>query len=106
MGAGGRWVYDGCHDPVLAAQLPALIEGRAEAQAQSTSDTPDREVTPLCRQSRGTTLRLHRVLRPAPENSPSRATGHVAGCWNLPDGTLARGLFGTLHTGLCTWVTA
>jgi hypothetical protein len=52
---GRRWVYDGCHDPVAVAQLLALVEGRAEAQAQSVSDTPDREVTrsytsegPLC----------------------------------------------------------
>ncbi|MDX3310434.1 maltokinase N-terminal cap-like domain-containing protein [Streptomyces sp. NPDC054884] len=42
---GRRWVYDGCQDPVLVAQLLALIEGRVQAQAQSTSDTPDREVT-------------------------------------------------------------
>lgn len=58
---------------------------------------------------RGTTLRLHRVLRPAPENTPlllPRATGHVAGCWNLPDGTRARGLFVTLHTGPRTWAAA
>jgi maltokinase-like protein len=38
---GKRWVYDGLHDPVLAAQLLALIQGRTQAQAQSQSDTPD-----------------------------------------------------------------
>jgi hypothetical protein len=38
---GQRWIYDGLHDPVLAAQLLALIQGRAAAQAQSQSDTPD-----------------------------------------------------------------
>lgn len=42
---GQRWVYDGTHDPVLAAQLLALIEGTAEPQAQSVSDTPDRSVS-------------------------------------------------------------
>jgi hypothetical protein len=42
---GSRWVYDGCHDPVLVAQLLALIEGRVQAQAQSVTDTPDLEVT-------------------------------------------------------------
>lgn len=42
---GRRWVYDGAHDPVLVAQLLALFQGRAEAQAQSESDTPDRTVT-------------------------------------------------------------
>src|SRR5215472_9030913 len=42
---GKRWVYDGVHDPVLAGQLLALIQGAAEPQAQSTSDSPDRTVT-------------------------------------------------------------
>lgn len=42
---GRRWAYDGCHDPVLVAQLWALIEGRSQAQAQSITDTVDREVT-------------------------------------------------------------
>ena len=34
---GRRWVYDGTRDPVLAAQLVALIQGEAEPQAQSLS---------------------------------------------------------------------
>lgn len=38
---GRRWIYDGVHDPVLVAQLVALIQGDAEPQAQSVSDTPD-----------------------------------------------------------------
>ncbi|RSS82287.1 1,4-alpha-glucan branching protein [Streptomyces sp. WAC06614] len=38
---GTRWIYDGTHDPVLVAQLLALLQGRAEPQAQSESDTPD-----------------------------------------------------------------
>ena len=42
---GRRWVYDGVHDPVLVAQLLALVQGRTEAQAQSTTDTPDPSVT-------------------------------------------------------------
>ena len=41
---GHRWIYDGVHDPVLVAQLVALIQGDAEPQAQSVSDTPDRTV--------------------------------------------------------------
>ncbi|MEU3183301.1 1,4-alpha-glucan branching protein [Streptomyces sp. NPDC006923] len=40
-----RWIYDGVHDPVLAAQLFALVLGEAEPQAQSTSDTRDPSVT-------------------------------------------------------------
>jgi Maltokinase N-terminal cap domain len=42
---GRRWVYDGAHDPVLVAQLFALIVGGTEPQAQSVSDTPDPTVT-------------------------------------------------------------
>jgi hypothetical protein len=38
---GHRWIYDGVRDPVLVAQLVALIQGDAEPQAQSVSDTPD-----------------------------------------------------------------
>jgi hypothetical protein len=45
---GPRWVYDGLHDPVLAAQLLALLQGRVQAQAQSQSDTPDPTVTVDC----------------------------------------------------------
>ena len=126
---GPRWAYDGCHDPVLIAQLLALIDGRAEAQAQSISDTPDREVTrsrtgdgptptdfPAATHAAsdgqehtelpvtlGATLRVHRVLRPVPDDGPAQlpqgATGHVAGSWQMPDGTSARGLFAVLHAG-------
>ena len=42
---GRRWIYDGTHDPVLAAQLVSLIQGEAQAQAQNKSDTPDPTVT-------------------------------------------------------------
>ena len=38
---GQRWAYDGTRDPVLVAQLMALIQGVAEPQAQSESHTPD-----------------------------------------------------------------
>ncbi|GAA5051744.1 maltokinase N-terminal cap-like domain-containing protein [Streptomyces similanensis] len=119
---GRRWVYDGCQDPVLTAELAALIDGRAEAQAQSTSHTRDQEVTavratagPLPggfaaaadtgRDTRlsapdGTTLRLLRIVTPAPDGRPvppPSAIGHVAGGWDLPDGTRAHGLFATVH---------
>jgi hypothetical protein len=42
---GRRWIYDGTHDPVLIAQLVVLIQGEAEPQAQSVSNTPDPTVT-------------------------------------------------------------
>lgn len=125
---GQRWAYDGCHDPVMTAQLLALIEGRAEPQAQSVSDTPDREVTRFftgegpasthitataaapsddreCTEvplPDGRFLRLERVLRPAPDGAlrlPQGAAGHVYGPWQMPDGARAEGLFAVLHEG-------
>ncbi|MEV1004115.1 1,4-alpha-glucan branching protein [Nonomuraea sp. NPDC050202] len=119
---GRRWAYDGCHDPVLVAELVALIEGRVQAQDQNTSDIPDLDVTRSCAgpaptgfsaaidnregtelpAPEGAALRLHRVLRPAEDGAPAlppEATGHVAGSWSLPDGTRARGLFAVLGTG-------
>jgi Maltokinase N-terminal cap domain len=42
---GHRWIYDGTHDPVLVTELVALIQGEAEAQAQSVNNTPDPTVT-------------------------------------------------------------
>jgi hypothetical protein len=38
---GRRWIYDGTTDPVLVTELVALIQGQAEPQAQSASNTPD-----------------------------------------------------------------
>ncbi|MGW0866518.1 maltokinase N-terminal cap-like domain-containing protein [Streptomyces sp. NPDC002611] len=120
---GKRWAYDGCHDPVMVGQLAALIEGRVRAQEQNISDVPDREVTTsytgagplptdftagddhdgtLLTTPQGTTLQLRRVLQPAPDGplTPARgATGHVTGCWQLPDGTRARGVLAVLHAG-------
>ncbi|MFK0153606.1 1,4-alpha-glucan branching protein [Streptomyces sp. NPDC090499] len=115
---GTRWAYDGCHDPVLTAGLLALIEGRAEAQAQSITDTPDREVTgsyagagpvpglgaPVDTDEStefavpggdGLVLRLRRVLT-AGSTAPDGAVGQVTGAWEQSDGTRARALFATL----------
>ena len=113
---GRRWIYDGAHDPVLAAQLVALIQGEAEPQAQSESNTADPTVTtgPPATHTRlagtgtavvastaaGTELQvaggrltvwINRVLRPGAE---ARGPG-VFATWRLPDGTVARGVFAT-----------
>ncbi|MEQ8142649.1 1,4-alpha-glucan branching protein [Streptomyces sp. OP7] len=120
---GRRWVYDACHDPVAVAELAALVEGRAEPQAQSASDTPDREVTralagegpvpaefPAVTDTGehteltapdGTVLRVLRVLHPAPDGTPQAepgAAGHVAGAWEAEDGTRVQGLMVLLLT--------
>ncbi|WP_052865309.1 maltokinase N-terminal cap-like domain-containing protein [Streptomyces niger] len=123
---GPRWAYDGCHDPVLVAQLLALMEGRAQAQAQSVSDTPDREVShsrsgegtvsadfsPAVADAQesteltasdGTVLRVHRVLQPTADDASGAEAatagtiGHVIGHWSLPDGARTRGVFATLR---------
>ncbi|MEW2611307.1 1,4-alpha-glucan branching protein [Streptomyces sp. NPDC047880] len=120
---GRRWAYDGCHDPVLVAELTALIGGRAQAQDQDVSDAPaqgvvvastgedspfftdftvtdDREGTALTT-PQGAALRLHRVLEPVPDGPPSPphgAIGHVTGAWSMPDGTRTQGVFAVLHS--------
>jgi len=43
---GRRWIYDGARDPVLVAQLIALIQGEAEPQAQNASNTPAHRADP------------------------------------------------------------
>jgi hypothetical protein len=121
---GQRWIYDGAHDPVLVTQLLAALHGRAEPQAQSVSDTPDRSVLirpagtaePRSIGSMSVTggadvtdvaletvadgrparhiLRLIRVLRPAADSAAP--AGSVTAGWVLPDGTTRRGLFATL----------
>ncbi|MEU9451692.1 1,4-alpha-glucan branching protein [Streptomyces sp. NPDC048277] len=115
---GPRWAYDGCHDPVLTAGLLALIEGRAEAQAQSETDAPDREVvrsyagegpvrglgaavdtdegTEFAVAGGALVLRLRRVLA-AGSTPGADAVGHVGGAWGRPGGGRAHGLFAVLQ---------
>jgi hypothetical protein len=112
---GRRWIYDGACDPILAAQLVALIQGRAEPQAQSESHTPDPTVTTgppapgapapgtepavVASTAVGTELQLaggltvwiNRILRAGEEDSGP----HVSATWKLPDGTVARAVFAT-----------
>jgi len=120
---GRRWVYDGCHDPVLATELLALIQGRAQAMAQSISDTPDHEVIrsytgapfptgglapePVDEQDgtrlptpNGTILHVHRVLHPVEGRPPlpaGDAIGHVARGWQAPDGAQVAAVLMTLR---------
>jgi hypothetical protein len=109
---GHRWVYDGTRDPVLAAQLVALILGEAEPQAQSLSRTPDPTVivTPVAGGPPGqVTVRVNRILRPdgtegagddPGEGGAGLPTGQdwqpcLSATWRRPDGTRARGVFAT-----------
>jgi Maltokinase N-terminal cap domain len=101
---GRRWIYDGPRDPVLVAQLSALLQGKAEPQAQSISNTPDLTITvnptttipdgPPGTDVRADAdggqflIRVNRVLQPADDpNLPG-----LSAPWRLPDGTKARGI--------------
>ncbi|MEU8137334.1 maltokinase N-terminal cap-like domain-containing protein [Streptodolium elevatio] len=93
---GTRWIYDGVQDPVVTAQLRALLRGEAVPQHQSKSDTPDPTVT-----VHGTDgpdsgpdtpeVCVNRVLR-ASDAEPGTSRHLVAG-WSGPDGTTLRGVF-------------
>ncbi|MFH9726517.1 1,4-alpha-glucan branching protein [Streptomyces sp. NPDC017254] len=117
---GKRWIYDGTHDPVLVAQLYALLTSRAQAQAQSLTDTPDLAVdvtrieagtgddAELVRVTEGSdhtdvtvrtpgasetlTLRVRRVLGVGADPAPG-AAGGVTAPWELAGGTTVRGEF-------------
>ncbi|GAA4557873.1 maltokinase N-terminal cap-like domain-containing protein [Planotetraspora kaengkrachanensis] len=93
---GLRWIYDGVHDPVVMAQLHALLRGEAIPQQQSKSDTPDPTVI-----VHGVApddefdVQVNRVLRPAAEAAEG-SSGRVVAGWTWPDGTAARGVFATV----------
>ncbi|ETK30725.1 maltokinase N-terminal cap-like domain-containing protein [Microbispora sp. ATCC PTA-5024] len=115
---GRRWIYDGTRDPVLVAQLLALLLGRAEPQAQSVSDTPDPSVvssytgavvspsvtsadvadgphgTDVVVETEGgsVAIRVIRVLDPGRDDSGAHL-GHVTAGWRLPDDGDVRGRF-------------
>jgi len=90
---GTRWVYDGPRDPVLFDQLLALVQGEAEPQAQSVSNTPDRTVSSHFagpRVAASLSLKVIRVLEPMREEPHS--PGYLTATWRAPDGTEARGV--------------
>lgn len=118
---GKRWLYDGAHDPVVMAQLLAFVQGRAEAQAQSLSDTPDPTVsayftgeavpspvtsvsvtdgpggTTVTPGAEPLTLQVTRVLGRQQDGSGTGVRGHVTAGWRLPDGTEQRDRFFVLR---------
>jgi hypothetical protein len=89
---GTRWLYDGIHDPVLRAQLTALLRGQAQPQMQSVSDTPDPTVASdlAADAPEQPTVAIVRVLRSG--DAPADALGSVTADWTLADGTAVRGL--------------
>ncbi|NEK58829.1 1,4-alpha-glucan branching protein [Geodermatophilus sabuli] len=124
---GTRWIYDAAHDPVAVAQLLALIGGRAEAQHQDESDTPDPSVGRHSAASErlvgGSPLRVEHTAdgrttiavepadgapadrprfldllrRPVPGAEHDPADGCVEIGWVRPDGGTARGRVAVLR---------
>ncbi len=121
---GRRWIYDGVRDPVLVAQLVALIQGGAQAQAQSVSNTADTTVASLAAPGAlvpltsavtgsgpsGTELRIAAVDPDGlssgqlavvvtrvlqPDGGADPAEPGVSATWLQPDGRQARGVFAT-----------
>jgi predicted trehalose synthase len=66
---GTRWVYDAPHDEVFAAQLLALIQGQAEPQAQSRSNTSEKTVERHATDQEIVTLASASVLRGEQSNT-------------------------------------
>ncbi|MBT2456296.1 1,4-alpha-glucan branching protein [Streptomyces sp. ISL-86] len=91
---GRRWIYDGTQDPVLLAQLRALLRGEAVPQDQSESDKPDPTVVVVPGED-GPDLSVTRVLHPGAPAAP--ATTHVTATWHTPDGEPAHGVFAALR---------
>ena len=116
---GRRWLYDGVHDPVLRTQLIALLQGDAEAQAQTVSNAKDPTVTSqpavegslhftstevVANGPSGTYLqagelsvRICRVLQPG-DSSDEAGSPCLSATWRLPDGAQVRGVFATARS--------
>jgi hypothetical protein len=94
---GPRWIYDGTQDPVLLTQLAELIQGRAEAQAQSQSNTPDATVRAMpvdVAPTERLAISIARRLEPA-DPAAAAEPGQVTGLWTGPDGALIRSVLAT-----------
>ena len=120
---GHRWIYDGTRDPVLVAQLVALLQGTAEPQAQSVSNTPEPAVTVGSVMDASLTVTGPVAAADGPsatdllaETASADGTGRgqltvrvnrilrpagpagqpgLTAAWRLPDGTQARGILAT-----------
>ncbi|MEC3917619.1 maltokinase N-terminal cap-like domain-containing protein [Nocardia sp. CDC160] len=118
---GPRWFYDAAYDTVFIEQAAQLLTGKAIAQDQNTSDTPDLTVhvvpgdiftpapgfrptvidteahTDIAFDSDRSTnagaelIRLHRHLRVGAGLERDRS--HVDAPWSAPDGSLRRAVF-------------
>lgn len=83
---GTRWIYDGEHDPVLHAQLVALVRGEVVAQAQTMSDAVDPTVVAV--PADAVAIRIQRRLGDSEIQPPD--AGSVSATWQRLDGSMAR----------------
>lgn len=86
---GPRWIYDGAADPVLRAQLIALLLGQVLPQHQSHSDEVDESVVVRTTTDRDAAERaeVRRVLQP----TVADRTPAVNVTWEGPGGTTVTG---------------
>jgi hypothetical protein len=91
---GKRWIYDGVHDPVLMAQVVALLEGMAVPQHQSESDTADptvRVVNAVSGDTESAVADRLRVLRVLGVDVPLEGMTCVTARWRTAAGAEERG---------------
>ncbi|WP_042365136.1 maltokinase N-terminal cap-like domain-containing protein [Streptacidiphilus neutrinimicus] len=89
---GTRWLYDGVHDPVLQAQLAALLRGLTQPQMQGVSDTADPSVASELADDAPPEPTVAIVRVPKAGSAPADALGSVTADWTLADGTAVRGV--------------
>lgn len=83
---GRRWVYDGPHDPVYAAQLLELVQGRVRARSSSVSDADEPAVSGVRQASwtREVRVRTSRVLSGEQSNTSVILDGDLADGHHTP----------------------
>ena len=94
---GTRWVYDAPHDDVFVDRLLALIQGQAEPQAQSESNTPDPTVAGHAVDAEVVTLATSAVMRG--EQSNTSIVCRVVDATGAPAKPIIVKVFRALHPG-------
>ncbi|MEU6389044.1 1,4-alpha-glucan branching protein [Streptomyces sp. NPDC046939] len=88
---GQRWVYDGARDPLVRAQLAALLRGEVPAHAQSVDGALDPTVHARLDPGAPASPEIVRVLEPG--GSAPGTVGEVSAEWRRPDESVVRGAF-------------
>ncbi|MEV5612075.1 1,4-alpha-glucan branching protein [Streptomyces sp. NPDC052225] len=89
---GDRWVYDGTRDPVLLAQVTALLKGEVPAHAQSVDGELDGTVRARIEDAAGEVRPEFVRLLDAGADAPG-ARGEVSAEWSDGNGGRVRGVF-------------